>query len=372
MKIGIIGAGQLGKMLAESVDSTHYSFSFYDPNPDSCAKSRGQLIIGSFDDKNKLIEFAKSCDLITYEFENVNSAILEEIEEIKPIFPPVKAVKISQSRHQEKSFFNSINIRTPRFAIVSNKSEINSFVNECNLPIVLKTDRFGYDGKGQFILKDQSQLDDALNFINSNHNQKIIAEEFINYSRELSIIAARDINGSIAYYPINQNEHIDGILNLTCSIAEDISAHIEETAKGYIKKLLEELNYIGTLTLELFQVGEELFANEMAPRVHNSGHHTINSCRASQFKNHILAVTKDNIQDPSQIFYGAMINLIGDIPEELRFNEGIHKISDQIIVYNYGKESFPKRKVGHINLIASSKDELNNLIQMNKKYLRNR
>ncbi len=353
MRIGIIGAGQLGQMLGFAARGMEADCLFVDPSDSPPAAECGDVIQKPFDDSDALAELAASCDVITYEFENVPVEALHKIEGKVPIYPPADALRHSQDRLDEKRLFDSLGIPLPGYHAIDTREDMAAAVDALGLPVVIKTRRLGYDGKGQFVIRKHDDLDEAWKKLGSN---SLIAEQWVNFDYEVSCIGARNVDGEIAIYPLSHNVHEDGILRTSRSPV-DASA-LAERAEAYVRRLLNHLNYVGVLALELFVCGDELLANEFAPRVHNSGHWTIEGSATSQFENHLRAVTNQPLGPTTSIGYAGMINLIGTIPESARSQrEGY--------LHDYGKAPRPGRKLGHITVItdtAAARDKLVDII----------
>jgi 5-(carboxyamino)imidazole ribonucleotide synthase len=353
MRIGIIGAGQLGQMLGFAARGMKADCLFVDPSDSPPAAECGDVIQKPFDDSDALAELAASCDVITYEFENVPVGALHKIEGKVPIYPPADALRHSQDRLDEKRLFDSLGIPLPGYHAIDTREDLAAAVDALGLPVVIKTRRLGYDGKGQFVIRKHDDLDEAWKKLGSN---SLIAEQWVNFDYEVSCIGARNVDGEIAIYPLSHNIHEDGILRTSRSPVD--APALAERAEAYVRRLLNHLNYVGVLALELFVCGDELLANEFAPRVHNSGHWTIEGSATSQFENHLRAVTNQPLGPTTSIGYAGMINLIGTIPESARSQrEGY--------LHDYGKAPRPGRKLGHITVItdtAAARDKLVDII----------
>jgi 5-(carboxyamino)imidazole ribonucleotide synthase len=353
MRIGIIGAGQLGQMLGFAARGMEADCLFVDPSDSPPAAECGEVIQKPFDDSGALAELAASCDVITYEFENVPVEALHKIEGKVPIYPPADALRHSQDRLDEKRLFDSLGIPLPGYHAIDTREDMAAAVDALGLPVVIKTRRLGYDGKGQFIIRKHGDLDEAWKKLGSN---ALIAEQWVNFDYEVSCIGARNVDGEIVIYPLSHNVHEDGILRTSRSPVD--APALAERAEAYVRRLLNHLNYVGVLALELFVCGDELLANEFAPRVHNSGHWTIEGSATSQFENHLRAVTNQPLGPTTSIGHAGMINLIGTIPESARSQrEGY--------LHVYGKAPRPGRKLGHITVItdtAAARDKLVDII----------
>jgi 5-(carboxyamino)imidazole ribonucleotide synthase len=325
--VGVIGGGQLGRMLALAGIPLGLSFRFLDPSSDAPAAEVGELLVGAYDDPDLLDRLADGAAAVTYEFENVPVAAARRVGAV----PAAAALEAAQDRRTEKELFQRLGIPTPAFGDVPP-------------PAVVKTRRLGYDGKGQRIERGAyAAADDEL------------AEELLDFDRELSLIAVRGRDGETRFYPLVENVHGDGILRTSRAPAADAP---QAEAEEYATRLLDELGYVGVLALELFDVGGRLLANELAPRVHNTGHWTIEGAATSQFENHLRAVLGwplgSTATRPSVLF-----NLIGDVPElqEVLAVEGAH-------VHLYGKEARPRRKLGHVTLVEPTAERLATLADL--------
>ena len=340
--VGILGAGQLGRMLALAGYPLGMRFRFFDPTPGSPAGQMAEQIVAPYDDYKALESFSQGLDVATYEFENVPVEAALFLSQRVPVYPPPQALSVSQDRLTEKGFFAGYDIPTPPFAGVNTLDELKSAIDKTSLPAVLKTRRFGYDGKGQSVLHTMEDAETAWQAMGS---QPLILEGFIPFQRELSILAVRGIDGATLFYPLVENHHREGILRLSLAPAPNLSTSLQAEAEGYASRVLNALHYVGVLAIELFQVGGHLLANEMAPRVHNSGHWTIEGAESSQFANHLRAICGLPLGSTAPLGYSAMLNLIGTIPDPARVLafEGAH-------LHLYGKEPRPGRKLGHITL----------------------
>jgi 5-(carboxyamino)imidazole ribonucleotide synthase len=359
MKIGILGAGQLGRMLAISGYPLNHQFGFLGNSNSEPAALLGQLFVN--DDMDALIEFA---DVITYESENTDIEIVRTINQKVSVYPSEKSLFITQHRGREKALFDQLNIPCAPYQMVNSKQDLTDAVNTVGLPAILKTATEGYDGKGQFLIRNESQIGQAWASMNGVES---ILEGFVNFKRELSLIAVRDINNNHKYYPLVENTHHNGILRLTIAPAQTISPKVQKTAERYMQTLLDEMNYIGVLTIELFDTDNGLVVNEMAPRVHNSGHWSIEGANTSQFENHIRAISNQPLGDttPTHTFC-AMINIIGQIG-----NTDIVLNMPNTHLHLYDKAERSDRKLGHINISANSEQELNASIQQLQQFLPN-
>ena len=354
--IGILGGGQLGMMLAQAALPLGIRCVFLEDSANCPARLLGKVF-----SSEQFEDFAQSCDIFTLEFENTPLKPAQFLESTKTLYPSSFALSVAQDRLNEKNLFNQLDIATVPFMAVHNKADIQAAADKLGLPLVLKTTRGGYDGKGQFVVKSADQIDTAWAELgNATKTAPLIAEGFIHFEREVSIIAVRAQNGEIRYYPLVQNEHSNGILAKSTAPAPNVE-QLTEQAQSNIKKLLEHLNYVGVLTLELFVTSEggaeKLLANEIAPRVHNSGHWSIEGAVTSQFENHMRAVAGLPLGDTAIVKPSVMLNVIGEYPklDEVLAIAGVH-------VHNYDKEEREGRKIAHITVMPSDSSQLDNTV----------
>ena len=350
--IGVLGAGQLGRMLALAGYPLGHRFRFFDPASDSPSSLLAEQITADYADTSALEKFANGLDVVTYEFENVPVETVRYLEKFVPVYPPAIALEKAQDRFIEKSFFCELGIPTPKFTINGLSSGITE-KNGLGFPAVLKTRRMGYDGKGQSIVHSQAELV-------AEKSKDCILEEFVSFERELSIIAVRNKSGETKFYPLIENHHKDGILRLSL-VTGNISSELQKQAEEYAKTVMNKLNYVGVLTIEFFEKDGQLLANEMAPRVHNSGHWTIEGSITSQFENHVRAVTDAPLGSTNPLGVCGMVNLVGNIPDvEFILNiEGAH-------LHLYDKAPRPKRKLGHITFVEKDMETLQKKIDLVK------
>ncbi len=351
MRIGIIGAGQLGQMLGEAAHELGHECLFLDPSENPPASTVGEVIRAGFDDEAALAEIAERTDVITYEFENVPVDALRKIVDRIDVFPPLDALEQAQDRLKEKRLFEALDIPLPAFRPVDSVEDLERAAAEIGLPLVVKTRRFGYDGKGQFVLRS---VDDCSKAVEQLGGRGLIAEAWVPFEFEVSVIGARSRDGDIAVWPLTENQHDNGILSISRAPLADTS--LEDRAGSYVRRMLEELEYVGVLALELFVADDQLLANEFAPRVHNSGHWTIEGAETSQFANHILAITGARPASTGAVGHAGMLNLIGEIPPAARQLD-----MPDATLHDYGKSPRPGRKLGHITVVtdsAASRDEM--------------
>ena len=355
MKVGVLGGGQLGRMLALAGYPLGLHFRFYDPAPDAPAEHVAEQWIGAFDDREKLAQFADGVDVVTYEFENVPVASARFLAERVAVHPSPDALEAAQDRLREKTLFEALGIPTNRFAAVDSAADIAAAVERVGLPAVLKTRRLGYDGKGQWVVRT---VEEARRAAVEANGTPLLLESFVPFERELSIVAVRAANGEVRAYELVQNRHAGGILRETRAPAPGVTPELQWAAEAHARGTLERFNYVGVLAIELFQVGDKLLANEMAPRVHNSGHWTIEGTAASQFENHLRAVCGLPLGSAATIGRSCMFNLISTLPDvrALLAVDGAH-------LHLYGKAPRPGRKLGHVTVWAQSEAALGERVE---------
>ena len=340
--IGIIGGGQLARMLATAAAELGFEINIYSPDRDCpAAQVANKTVLGNYDDNEKLVAFAKNINVLTYEFENIDTKALEELEKVVDIRPSVKALKISQDRYTEKTYLNSLGIKTTKFYKIDEVSDIEKHFVKMKTPILIKTRRLGYDGKGQVLIKTQ---DDINEYYLKNEFSPSIGEEVLRFDKELSVIIVRDKEGNTKAFEPGENVHERGIL-VTTTLPSSISEALRNDATEIAKKIVGDLDYIGVMGVEFFLKGKELLVNEIAPRVHNSGHWTMDGSYSSQFQQHIRAIMELPLLSTERHSDIVMYNLIGKVTSDLLKNE-LAK------VHIYGKKDpRPGRKMGHVNLI---------------------
>jgi 5-(carboxyamino)imidazole ribonucleotide synthase len=344
--IGILGGGQLGRMLSVAAARLGFRCHIYEPgaNPPA-AQVAERTTTAPYDDHGALLSFAASVDVVTYEFENVPADALDLLESSVPIRPNRDALRISQDRLTEKDFLTGLGLNVAPYAAVDDAATMARAISAVGTPSILKTRRFGYDGKGQVRITDPPRAADALTEV---AGAPSILEGFVNFSSEISVIAARSIPGEVACFDPGENEHRDGILRRT-TVPAPISAAVRADGVRIAGAILEALDYVGVLGVELFVTSEGLLVNEIAPRVHNSGHWTQNGCAIDQFEQHIRAITGWPLGDGRRHAEVEMENLIGDdfdrVPELA--------LDPAAALHLYGKtETKPGRKMGHVNRIV--------------------
>ena len=351
--IGIVGAGQLGRMLALAGYPLGLKFIFLDKSPDAPGAQVGEILLGEFNDAQKIAELATRVDLLTYDVENVPVAALSGLPKAKPFLPPIAALAAGQDRLSEKQLFRLLKIPTPKYHAVDSMPDLEQAIHDIGYPAVLKTRRLGYDGRGQRFIRSPAELGSAFNALGG---VPLILEEFIEFEREVSLIGVRNKQGQTAFYPLAENHHSDGILRL--SIAPYPDKRLQALAQKHLRRVLQHFDYAGVLTIEFFMKNGRLIANETAPRVHNSGHWTIEGAVTSQFENHIRGILNLPLGDTGAIGYSAMVNFIGQMPsvEDVLEIPGAH-------YHDYGKEPRPNRKLGHATLVCKTRKELLNCLR---------
>lgn len=358
MKVGVIGGGQLGRMLALAGTPLGMEFSFLDPADDACAAPVGKHLHAAYDAQAELQQLAQSMDVVTFEFENVPSEAVAYLAQHVPVFPNAESLRVARDRLNEKSMFRELDIPVTAFANVESQQQLDEAVATMGLPAILKTRTLGYDGKGQKVLRS---TDDVAGAHAELGGVPCLLEGFVNFTGEVSVIAVRGRDGEIACYPLAHNTHKDGILEL--SVASDNHPQ-QALAEDYARRVLEKLDYVGALGFEFFEVDGGLMANEIAPRVHNSGHWTIEGAECSQFENHLRAIAGLPLGSTALVGRSAMVNCIGRMPA----NAQVMPLAD-VHVHNYGKAEKPGRKVGHITLRSQTEERLRQAIESTRRLL---
>jgi 5-(carboxyamino)imidazole ribonucleotide synthase len=342
--IGILGGGQLGRMLSVAASRLGYRCHIYEPGPAPAGDVAHRVTTAPYDDEASLRAFAESVDLITYEFENVPTSALDLLESLRPIRPNRRALAVSQDRIAEKTFLNGLNLATAPWAAVASEADLHAAVAALGLPAILKTARLGYDGKGQVRLTDAADIPAAWAAM---HGAASVLEGFIAFDREVSVIAARGLDGAVAAYDPGENVHRDGILRTT-TVPARLSPGQRADAVLLAARILTALDYVGVMGVELFVTPRGLLVNEIAPRVHNSGHWTQLGCSVDQFEQHIRAVAGLPLGDGARHADVVMENLIGD--DVLRLPQLLQERDAQLHLYGKG-DPRPGRKMGHVNRV---------------------
>lgn len=362
MKIGILGGGQLGRMLILAGYPLGFSFKTFSPSDKTPASEVADHTVASFTDREALRAFAKECDVVTYEFENIPTSALSELDGDAKLSPSIHCLSTCQDRLNEKKIFEKLKIPTPRFATATNANELAEAILEIGTSCVIKTHRDGYDGKGQRVLENIDT--DAPTIWKELGDVPLIVEERIPFDMEVSQILARTASGQISFYPLTQNWHSTGILRQSVAPAKMSDSRLATLAEDYARRLAEELSYVGVLAIEFFVLGDKLIANEMAPRVHNSGHWTMNAGVTSQFENHLRAICGLPLGPTKPRQLSGMINCIGKTPDPRTL-----QLPDGAFLHIYGKQDKPGRKVAHINVIAEDRETLLARISQVKKII---
>ena len=351
--VGILGGGQLARMLALSGAPLGLRFLVMDSVADACAAQFSPMVLGDYRDEAALGEFASRIDVATFDFENVPAESARWLAERVPVFPSPRALATAQDRMAEKTLFREIGIPVPEFAPIATRADLDAAIARIGAPCILKTRRLGYDGKGQFRIKRVADADAAWQALGPQAEAVgLILEQFVPFERELSVVAARGRDGEFRTWRLTENWHVDGVLSASLAPAV-VGGALARTAVEHARKLADALDYVGVFALELFCKDGVLLANELAPRVHNSGHWTIEGSETSQFENHLRAVTGLPLGDTHMLGQACMLNWIGELPDPAAVlaESGGHW-------HDYGKTSRPGRKVGHATLRADSADEL--------------
>lgn len=351
--VGILGGGQLARMLALSGAPLGLRFLVMDTADDACAGQFAPLLVGDYRDESALAEFASKVDVATFDFENVPAESARWLAGRVPVFPNPGALALTQDRLAEKTLFRELGIPVPDFADVATRADLETAIARIGTPCILKTRRLGYDGKGQFRIKSPADLDAAWDALGAQAaSVGLILEGFVAFQRELSVVAVRGREGEFRAWPLTENWHVDGVLSASLAPAR-VDEALRATALSHARAIAERLDYVGVFALELFCRDGELLANELAPRVHNSGHWTIEGAETSQFQNHLRAVLGLPLGDTAVRGVACMLNWIGAMPDAAPVLSvaGGHW-------HDYGKQPRDGRKVGHATLRADEAEAL--------------
>ena len=348
--VAVLGGGQLGRMLGLAGLEQGLVFRFLDPSPDAPAAAVGTLVTGALDSPAALDEVVRGATVVTYEWEGVPADAARHVERTHRVAPGVQALEVSQDRAAEKSLFLSLGIPTADVANVDDRAGLELAVTAIGLPAILKTRRGGYDGKGQFLLRSTGDIEPAWNALGG---VPLILESFVPFRRELSIVAARGIDGATVCWPVVENEHRSGVLHLTRAPAPGWSPSLQAQAESHATAVMDALEFVGVCCVELFETDAALLANELAPRVHNSGHWSIEGAQTSQFENHLRAILGLPLGATHATCVSAMVNCLGTMPDPsaVLAIEGAH-------LHDYGKQPRPGRKLGHVTLTAADEATL--------------
>lgn len=351
--VGILGGGQLARMMALAGAPLGLRFLVLDSTADACAAQFAPLLEADYRDQAALAEFARRVDVATFDFENVPAESARWLAERVPVFPNPRALAVAQDRLAEKTLFRELGIPVPEFATVDTRADLDAAIAAVGTPCILKTRRLGYDGKGQFRIKTPADADAAWAALGAQAERVgLILEGFVAFQRELSVVAVRGRDGALRAWPLTENWHVDGILSASLAPASADDA-LQAQALDAARRVAEALDYVGVFALELFLRDGVLVANEMAPRVHNSGHWTIEGAETSQFQNHLRAVLGLPLGDVRALGHSCMLNWIGEMPASgpVLAEPGGHW-------HDYGKSPREGRKVGHATLRAGTPAEL--------------
>jgi 5-(carboxyamino)imidazole ribonucleotide synthase len=347
-RIGILGGGQLGRMMGLAGIPLGFRFLFLDPGADACAGVAGELVQADFSDSEAARDVARVVDVATFDFENVPDSTARAFEELCPLYPASNALGACQDRMVEKTLLSELGIAVAGYHAVSGRPDLLEGVERLGYPAVLKTRRLGYDGKGQVLLRDQEDLERAWQRLGE---AELILEAFVPFQAECSLIGVRGADGETRFWPLARNVHDGGILAL--SRPGVFSTELQAAAEQKMLRLMDHFDYRGVLTIEFFLLDGELLANEIAPRVHNSGHWTIDGSSCSQFENHVRAIAGMPLGETDMLRPSLMFNWIGTLPDRDRA-----MAVPGLCWHDYGKEPRPGRKIGHATLTAKTPQEL--------------
>jgi 5-(carboxyamino)imidazole ribonucleotide synthase len=348
--VAVLGGGQLGRMLGLAAIPLGVRCRFLDPVSGAPASAVGPLVVGGLGEERALAEVVAGADVVTYEWEGVPAEAARSLDAHVPVRPGWRALAMAQDRLAEKEGFRRLGIGVPDFAAVDDRAGLDAALDLIGAPALLKTRRGGYDGKGQFLLHSVADADAAHAAIGG---VPLILEQHVPFTRELSVIAARDGDGDVRTFPLIENAHRDGILRVSRAPAPAVDAAMQSAGEAIATALLDDLDYVGVLAVELFEHNGDLLANEMAPRVHNSGHWTIEGAETSQFEQHLRAVLGWPLGSPAPRGHTAMLNAIGGLPPV----DAVLAVPGARM-HDYGKEPRPGRKLGHVTVVADTAAEL--------------
>lgn len=363
--IGVLGGGQLGRMMALAGRAMGYRFVTLDPTEDCpCAQVADKHVVASYDDLTAAGELARLADVITYEFENVDAATAEMLMQQSYVPQGSMLLHTTQHRLREKQAIEAAGISVAPYKQIRSEAELYETIDELGLPCVLKTATGGYDGKGQFVIRNQDQITEAYQQL-STHGVELVLEKFIPFELEISVIAARNPSGELAVFPPAENVHVENILHLSIVPAR-VNQEIQQRAEAIAKTIAEKLGVVGLIAVEMFVTGDgEIFVNELAPRPHNSGHYTMEACVTSQFEQHVRAICNLPLGSTKLLRPAVMVNILGQHVEPT-----IARIADRrlaaedeqaglsVKLHLYGKhEAKPQRKMGHVNVMADSRQQ---------------
>ncbi|MED1784843.1 5-(carboxyamino)imidazole ribonucleotide synthase [Brevibacillus fortis] len=359
--LGILGGGQLGRMIALAGRAMGYRFVTMDPTADApCGQTADRQIVASYDDVEAAMQLASVSDVISYEFENVDAQVAEVLESHAYVPQGSRLLRITQNRIREKTAIREIGIPVAPFCVVNSLEDLQDAVRDLGLPAVMKTATGGYDGKGQWVLRSEAELAEAFETL-AKAGTELIVEQFVPFQVELSVIAARNPAGELAVFPVSENIHQENILHLSIVPAR-ISAEVAARAEEIARTIVEKLGVVGLIAVELFLTEDgQLYVNELAPRPHNSGHFTMDACVTSQFEQHVRAVCNLPLGSTELLSSVVMVNILGEHLQPVI--DQIDKLPRTAKLHLYGKaESKAKRKMGHINVLAPTVEEALTLI----------
>ena len=349
-RIGVLGGGQLGQMLGQAGINLAAEFTFLDPSERPSARHVGTHLRHAFSDAAGASALAAASEVVTYEFEHLDLPTVQAIATHTEVHPSPRALEIVQDRIRQKTFLERLGVPVAPFAAIESAADLTAAIASIGTPCVLKTSRDGYDGKGQRVIRAPALAAQAWADLGE---VRCVLEGFVHFSRELSLISTRGRDGAVVFHPLTDNQHRAGILHVSRAPAPALTAALQTQAETLARRLLAELVYVGTFTIEFFHVEDALVVNELAPRVHNSGHWTIEGAVTSQFENHIRALMGLPLGDPSATGFAAMVNVVGSFPDraELLAIPGVH-------LHDYGKDERPGRKLGHVTLVDATRSGL--------------
>lgn len=350
MRIGVLGGGQLGRMLALAGIPLGARFRFLEPRRAAPVDGVGEVVRAAYDDAAALVRFREGLDVVSYEFENVPDSSARYLDEVVTVFPPPAALEFARDRQHEKEGFARLDIPAAPWRSVGTRDELEAAVRDLGLPAVLKTRRLGYDGKGQALLRTDADLDVAWSALG---DHPLILEGFVEFTRELSIVGVRSREGDTVFYPLVENTHRRGVLVRTDAPATGVDAALQGAAEDYAGAIMASLGYVGVMALELFDTSSGLRANEVAPRVHNSGHWTQNGAVTCQFENHMRAIMGLPLGPTTAVGHSVMLNLLGSLPQ-------IDRVLREPLahLHLYDKAPRPGRKIGHVNVTGPDRAEV--------------
>ncbi|WP_421617932.1 5-(carboxyamino)imidazole ribonucleotide synthase [Brevibacillus sp. TJ4] len=360
--IGILGGGQLGRMIALAGRAMGYRFVTMDPTADApCGQAADRQIIASYDDVEAALQLAAVSDVISYEFENVDARVAEVLESKSYVPQGSRLLRITQNRIREKTAIQELGIPVAPFRVVASLDDLKQAVRDLGLPAVMKTATGGYDGKGQWVLRSEDELAEAYDTLQK-AGTELIVEKFVPFQMELSVIAARNPDGELAVFPTAENVHLENILHLSIVPAR-VSDEVRARAEQIARTIVEKLDVVGLLAIEMFLTADgELYVNELAPRPHNSGHYTMEACVTSQFEQHVRAVCNLPLGATDLLSPVVMVNILGEHLEPVL--ERVESLPRSAKLHLYGKaESKAKRKMGHLNVLAPTVEEALDMIE---------